>query len=184
MRLVATSGSGETGAASPPSETTAPSLSSTTSTPRKGRTTLLYAGVVIVVAVVLVVGYYAATGRIHGGTTGTSRTVLVPAETVYSIPGSQFDAIQILASGNETLNGTFYNDLWVILYVMTPAELEHLARQLVVAGYSWTSGPVANETITHLNLVIQPGPWDFVIYNPAPFNSTVIGFYTDLTLTS
>ncbi len=147
------------------------------------RSTLLYAVLAIVVVVIIIVGYYAAVGKIHAGNTGSSGTVLVPSQTVDSIPGGQFDAIELLATSNCTLNGTFYDVLEIYLYLMTPAELEHLARTLVVGGYEWTSGEVDNGTITHLNLAIPVGASDFVILNPELFNETYVGFYSNLILT-
>lgn len=152
------------------------------SSPRKPRPRIwLYAVVAVVIVVVMVLGYYALIGGFTPGS-GSSKSVLIPKGTAYSLPGGQLNAVTFIADSTSTLNGTFYDVLEIILYTMTPTQFQEFLRTNVLAGYEWTSGPIANETVYNLDLTVPAGAWDFVFDNPNLVNTTIIGFYTDLTL--
>jgi hypothetical protein len=146
-----------------------------------------------VVVVALVLGAFAFTDGFGLGKKSDT-TVLVPAGTTYSLPGQQYNAIAMNLQKTGMVSGTFANTLGITLYTMTPAELLELSRTGVVSGYSWTSGRIANLTVTHLSLTFQVGEWDLVFLNqdgPTPdpfnlpsFNTTSVAFYTELTLTT
>ena len=142
--------------------------------------TYLIVAVVIVVAVILAA--YVLTGGFHSNHTSNAE-VLVPIHTVDVIPTYQFDAIDVSVSSTSEINGTFFVTFALVIYTMTPAQVESLARTGVVSGYEWTSGEVQNDSIYTLGVSIPPGAWDLVFYNPSPINNTAIGFYSDLTLT-
>ena len=146
-----------------------------------------------VVVALVIVGAYFFTDGFHFSS-GSKPTVLVQAGTSYPIPGLQFNAIAINVQKTSMISGTFTNTEGITLYTMTPSELLSLSKTGVVGTYDWTSGRIANLTVTNLDLSFQPGGWDLVFYNtngPTPYpltfpnyNTTYIGFYTDLTLSS
>ncbi len=156
--------------------------------PRPAQLTWRTIVAVATISVVLVVGgAYALTGGFHKA--AAQPLVLVPAHEWYSLPGEQFAAVAFVAGGASVLNGTFTNTEGVTLYLMTPAELLNLSKKGVVEGYEWTSGWISNNTVTTLDLAVAAGHWDFVWLNPdSPIEwnpgltTTVIGFYTDFTL--
>jgi len=135
------------------------------------------------VAIGLVGAAYVLSGGFHFG--AASSTVLVHKGTYYSLPGGQFNALAFSVSKASVLNGTFTNTYGINLYTMTPSELVSLAKTGVVGGFAWSSGRIANLTVTNLNLDVAAGQWDLVFLNadnPSPLNTTIVGFYTDLTV--
>lgn len=149
------------------------------------------AAIAVVVILVLILGAYVATDGFHLASR-ESTTVLVPAGTLDTLPGQQFDDLAIHLTTAGTVSGTFSNTLGITLYTMTPTELLSLSKTGLVSGYVWTSGRIANLTVTDLSLTFQAGEWDLVFLNgdgPSPnpllypnFNTTSVAFYTDLTL--
>jgi hypothetical protein len=155
--------------------------------PKRG---VLRTGVIaIAIVAVLVAGTFVFTDGFHVSR-GSSAAVLLPAKSFYSIPGGQYNAIAFHAESTAVINGTFTNTKGITLYTMTPAQLLSLSKTGLVDGYSWTSGRIANLTVTDLNLEVQAGQWDLLFLNadgPSPIpnpslNTTVIGFYTDLAV--
>ncbi len=157
--------------------------------PRRHRPAWVLPVVVIAVVAGLAVGGYVL---VLSREASSSRvTVLVPAQTFYSLPGQQFNAISFVTSRAETLNGTITNTEGVTVYLMTPAQVVHLSTEGSVGTYSWSSGLLANLTVTSLSVPVPAGQWNVVFWNPlAPSEAnpsqttTTIGFYTALILTA
>ena len=149
-------------------------------------------GAYVVVAVVIVIGMlvaaYALSDGFHRPASGASNTVLVQEGTIDTVPVGQFDAINLaVPSGNSTVNGTIIDSYGLELFTMTPAQFQYLAVKGVFNGFQWTSGVIANDTVTNVNLVFGPGSWVVVFYNPNPIPTaltTSVGFYTNLVLIS
>jgi hypothetical protein len=142
---------------------------------------------VIVIVVGLIIAAYALNVLFHKPSSSTpTKTILAQEGTFYSIPVSQFNGIAFQNSGTAVVNGTFSNTYPLILYTMTPTQFENLSKKGVVPGYEWTSGTIGGNTVTNLNLVVQPGAWVLVFLNPStnPITgvTTLVGFYSDLTL--
>jgi len=143
--------------------------------------------VAIALAAVILAAYLLTGGfGLHGK---SSPDVLVRKGTYYSLPGGQFNAVAFLTSSSDTILGTVWDTWGINIYLMTPTEVVDLAKKGVVTGYSWTSGHVANLTETDLSIVVEPGSWDLVFLNtdnpsinPIYTNVTIVGFYTDVTL--
>ncbi len=135
----------------------------------------------MVVAAGLVVGVYALMLPLHHST-ATNSEILEPQDTSYSIPAEQFNGIAFDISTTSVVNGTFYNTYGITLYTMTPAQFETFSKTGVVSGYNWTSGRIANNTITNLNIEVPPGAWELAFVNSNLLVATSIGFYSNLTL--
>lgn len=151
---------------------------------------------VVVAAVLLVVvagfGAYLVTNDVLHPK-GTSGVILIPKGKWFSIPGDQYNDVAFVAGQSSILNGTITNSGGLNLYLMTPAELLSLSKTGQVGGSTWASGRIANLTVTHLNLPVSAGSWDLVFLNSdgpvpptylgnSPLNTTIVGFWTDLTL--
>jgi len=108
--------------------------------------------------------------------------VLEPQGGLYSLPAGQLNGIAFEISSTSVVNGTFYTSYGITLYTMTPTQFESLTKTGVVGGYNWTSGRIANNTITQLNVVVPPGSWDLAFVNGNPLVGTLVAFYSDLTL--
>jgi hypothetical protein len=147
--------------------------------PQRRRT--LYVAVTVLVALAIIGSVLVLTGGVRSSR-GTNASVLVPVDTVFTIPGSQYNALTFLVSTNSTISGTITNSFGLVLYTLTPSELVSLAKTGSVPGYEWTSGSIANQAITHIHVTVPAGSWDFVFVNPNVYNTTVVGFWTDLTL--
>jgi len=140
--------------------------------------------VAIVIAIALVGAAYALTDGFRL-TKSNTNVVLVPRGSYYSLPGGQFNALAFGVTQSSVLTGTFTNTLGVTVYLMTPSEVVNLGKFGTVSGYAWSSGRIANLTVTSLNVPVQPGQWDVLFLNtnpPDPLNTTVVGFYTDLVI--
>jgi len=135
----------------------------------------------VAVVIVLVFGAYLFLETIHKPGS-SSVSVLVPKDTLFSIPGSQFNAIAFTISSNSVIEGTFYDTFGIIVYTLTPSELDHLAKTGLIPSYEWTSGKIANSSVEILNLNVSAGAWDLAFVNPNELNTTLVGFYTELTL--
>jgi hypothetical protein len=140
-----------------------------------------YVVVVIAVAVLVAGGVYLALG-VHHVTGQTGVTILAHSGTYYSLPVGQFNGVTFIINTTAEINGTFVNTYGVTLYTMTPAQFLVLVRTSVVSGYEWTSGRIPDNAIDMLNLTIQPGSWVLVFLNPNTIQTTLVGFYSDLTL--
>jgi hypothetical protein len=138
----------------------------------------------VVAAVAMISAAYALTDGFHVKSS-SGAVVLVDKGAYYSLPGGQFNAVAFGVSTTSMLNGTFTNTLGITVYTMTPDEVVALAKTGNVSSYAWSSGRIANLTVTGLDLSVGPGQWDVVFLNtnnPDPLNTTVVGFYTDLTV--
>ncbi len=113
---------------------------------------------------------------------GNSAESLIPALSYYSLPGEQYNSITFIISTSCVVNGTFTNTLGIVVYVLTPPELAALNHNGVVGQYAWSSGRIANLSVYRLDVTILPGQWALVFYNPNLINTTVVGFYTAVTL--
>lgn len=141
------------------------------------------AAVVIVVLLVLV--FYSLAGIYHHGTSSGTKTVLVPAETLYLLPAEQFDAVVVTTQSAALVNGTISHTGSLFLYTMTVKQEQALAINNSVSGYEWTSGLITNNlTVTYIELTVSPGNWYLIFLNPStnPNNQSSVGFLTDLTL--
>ncbi len=139
--------------------------------------------VVVVVAVVgLVIGLYGGSLRGHLSSTGSGAVVLFPDDAWYSLPADQFADAAFTINSTHVVKGTFDVIYWMQSYLMTPAELEELAFKGTVQGYSWFGGNVANGSTNHFETNVTAGTWDLVFFNPSPYNTTAIGFLSDMTL--
>jgi hypothetical protein len=137
----------------------------------------------VVVAIGLVAAAYTLTDGFHLNGSTTSAVTLIPKWTYDSIPGDQYDAVAFVVHATSQLNGSFTNSIGVVVYLMTPAELEALAIKGVVSGYNWTSGQVPSLTLYGLKVKVTVGSWDLVFLNPDPLNTTVVDFWTTVTET-
>ena len=147
-----------------------------------------YVVVIVVVVAGAAGGAYFFTAGFHAPGTASSGKVLVPDGTQYSIPVGQYNAVSFIITGNATVTGTIYEAFGLQLYRMTPAQYEHLVVTLnYSAGWEWTSGPLANNTVYNLSMTAPAGQWELVFANPnglQTFLTTLVGFYTNLVLTS
>lgn len=154
----------------------------------KRNTRLVTVAAVVIVGCAIGAAYVLTDGFVPAGSSGTE--VLLPAKAYYSIPGAQYNAIAFLVQKTSVVTGTFTNTKGITLYQMTPAELLSLSKTGNIGNFSWTSGRIANLTVTDLSLTVQPGSWDLVFFNsdnPSPvlnpnLNTTIVGFYTNLTV--
>ena len=158
----------------------APVLSLPSGVKSSGRSRILTVGA-IVIAIGLVLGAYVIVEVTHKSVS-SSVSVLVAKDTLYSIPGSQFNAIAFTISSNSVIQGTFSDTFGIVVYTLTPAELDHLAKTGLIPTYEWTSGTIANDSVENLVVKVSPGAWDLAFVNPNPLNTTLVGFYTELTL--
>lgn len=154
--------------------------------PRAHRGNPIYTGIVVVILVVAVVLAYVLTGGFHSsnGSSGSSSTVLIPRGTGYSYNIGQFNGINFVISSESRIQGELNSTHGVAIYILTPAEFEYLVKNLTVGQYVWTSGVVADQSIYHLNVTVQPGQWVLSFVNPNVSWPTGIGFYSDVTLTT
>ncbi len=129
-------------------------------------------------AIVLIAGVYVLTSP----TARASAVVLVPYHTVYSISGGQLNAVDFTIQTTSVVNGTFTNTLGIIVYIFTPEELVNLTLKGQVTGYQWTSGVIANLTVDSIDVTVTPGAWDLTFVNPNLFNTTIVGFWSNVTL--
>lgn len=144
-----------------------------------------YVAVAVTIVVVVIVLAYVLTGGFQRPS-GSSTTVLVPADTVFSLPVDQFSGVSFIISTNATLNGTISESYGLQLYTMSPPQYQHLLTKGNLSGYEWTSGVLPNDTIYNIELTVPPGAWVLVFANPnnpQTLLSTSVGFFTDLTLT-
>ncbi len=130
-----------------------------------------------------------AVGVAHRGSPVSASKVLIPADSYYKLPADQFSAVAFIATEQSTLSGTFTSTAGINVYTMTPAEVVSLARTGLVSDYSWTSGHLANLTVTNLSVSVPAGSWNLVFLNtdnptlnPIWTNVTIVGFYTDITI--
>jgi hypothetical protein len=135
----------------------------------------------VVVATVIVGAAFVLTNGFHPSKVSTSED-LVPALAYYSLPGQQYNSITFIVGSNSVINGTFTNTIGIAVYILSPTELAALNHNGVVSGYTWSSGTIANLTVYHLGASVVPGQWSLVFYNPNLVNTTVVGFYTAVTL--
>jgi hypothetical protein len=150
---------------------------------RKAGRRRLVVGAVVVVAIVLV-GVYVVEVRAHASS-NNSPVVLVPVNTLYSLPASQYNGIAISPSSASVINGTFYSSYGVVLYLVNPTMFHALTQTDKVSSFQWSSGGlVGNNSVVDLNVQVPSGAWVFVFLNPSIIVTTYVGFYSDLTLTS
>jgi hypothetical protein len=157
---------------------------STNSGRPRGRRWWIYEIIAVVIVVVVVVVAYTATSGFGKSSGTTSSYVLIPKNTLDSIPAQQFDAVQLAVSEASIVTGSFYNSHEVFVYVMTPTDFHTLTVKDTVQGYNWTSGAVQGNGIYTVDVSIDVGPWDLVFYNPSTINTTALAFYSALTLTA
>lgn len=132
----------------------------------------------------LVLSVYFIEERAHS-TNSTMSEVLVPKNTLFSIPPTQFNSISINITTNSVINGTFYSNYGVDLYVLTPSAFHTLTVDGKVPSSEWSSGGlVGNASTVFLNLDVPTGAWVLVYLNPSRIVTSYVGFYTDLTLSS
>lgn len=141
-----------------------------------------YLVVVVVIVVAVILAAYVLTGGFTSKTSSKT-VVLVPVHTVDALPAGQFDTIAFEISSTSSVNGSFFVTFQLVIYTMTPTQLQSFAKSGTVNGYEWTSGEVQNDSIYTLGISVGPGAWDLVFDNPSLINNTAIGFYSDLTLT-
>jgi len=159
-----------------------PSSAPPTKKPR--RRSWIYAVVAFAVVIAVILAAWTLTGGFGTKKNVGSPTVLDPEGTYFTIPGGQFNAVTLLATANATIQGTFTNTYGIILYTMNPTQFHHLVISggNASAGYEWTSGTVGRGIVYKLDVTVPPGPWDLAFVNPSPINTTLVGFYSDLTL--
>ncbi|HTP54389.1 MAG TPA: hypothetical protein VML94_05460 [Thermoplasmata archaeon] len=152
--------------------------------------------IVVVVAVILIAGSIVGAYSVTGGfrtSRATGPAVLLPELAYYTLPGGQFNAVDFTAQGPSVVNGTFENTEGITLYQMTPAQALSLSKTGVVGTYEWTSGRIANLTVTNLNLQVPAGAWSLIFLNadnPGVYvggaftNTTIVTFFTPFILVS
>jgi len=133
-----------------------------------------------VVAVALLLTAYTVTGGFRSST--VPRTALIPKDDYYSITGGQFNDVAFSVQSTSVVNGTFTNTLGIIVYLLTPAQLNYLATKGNVSSYDWSSGQIPNLEVYDLNVEVESGQWDLAFVNPSLVNTTVVGFWTDITV--
>ena len=148
---------------------------------RRGRPYALMMAVSVAVVVAVAAGFVLTDG-FHFGTRSAT-TVLIGQGSYYSLPGSQYNSVEFTTSGSAVLHGTFSDTLGVTVYVFTPAELVDLSIHNTLDGYAWTSGQVANLSVTTIDVPVTAGEWELTFINPNTYNTTVVGFYTAVTVT-
>ena len=136
----------------------------------------------MVVAVALGSGVYFLT-TFHHISSGSGKLVLEKEGSYYTMPVGQFNGITFIVNESSVINGTFFNTYGVDLFQMTPAQYLEFTRTTHLSGYEWNVNVTA-ETIYNLNLTVQPGAWVIAFVNPSPTQTTLVGFYTDLTLST
>jgi len=137
----------------------------------------------VVAAIIVVSAAYVLTDGFHLQSKSTELN-LIPAQSYYSIPGGQYNAITFVAHTTSVVTGTFTNTLGVVVYLLDPAQIKALNHNGTVGAYNWSSGPIANLTVYNLHANVPEGPWSVVFLNPNQFNTTVVGFYTAIQLKS
>ena len=136
----------------------------------------------VVVAVALGSGVYFLT-TFHHGSSGSGKLVLEKEGSYYTMPVGQFNGITFIVNESSIINGTFFNTYGVDLFQMTPTQYLEFTRTTHLSGYEWNVNVTA-ETIYNLDLTVQPGAWVIAFVNPSPTQTTLVGFYTDLTLST
>jgi hypothetical protein len=167
--------------ASPPGDSGAASSSPPTdlSGLRRPRRTPVVLGMVsVAVAIGLVGGAYVLTDGFYLRHGGTATVTVIPQWTYDSLPGGQYDASAFVAHATSRISGSFTNSNGIVVYLMTPVQLELLDEKGVVDSYDWTSGSVHDLTLYNLTFAVTTGPWDIVLLNPDPINVTVVDFWT------
>lgn len=149
--------------------------------PARSRTRFYVAAVVVIVAVAIALAYVLSGGFTHPS--GSSVEVLVPSGTAYAIPGGQFNGITLVLTAPAIVNATLINTFGLVLYTMNTTQYQSFVKTDILAGYQWTSGTIANETVYNLNLSLPAGSWVLAFVDPSQVNPTNVGFYSDLTLT-
>ncbi len=141
--------------------------------PGSGHLWTFAAAAIVIVVVIAAVAAYAIHDASHssGGSTGTR---LAPSGANFTISPDQYNAITFVAKSNGSVNGTIYEAAGLVIYLMTPAELEYLSIKGNVSGYAWTSGELGDFVEYALQIPVVQGAWDVVFLNP---NAVV----TDLT---
>jgi hypothetical protein len=147
-----------------------------------GRRSPLVALVAIVAVVAVVAALFVVTNGFRGR--AGSGDELIPALSYYSLPAEQYNDVAFIAHSTSVINGTFTNSLGLIVYIMTPSQIASLNHNGVVGTYNWSSGPIPEQQAYGLRVTVQPGQWNLVFLNPntAAINTTVVGFYTAVTL--
>jgi len=151
---------------------------------RRGKMVAVGLGALVVAAALF--GAYGATG---GFWTSASPAIeyLVPKDSLYSLPGGQFFDVSLNVQKSTTVSGQFTNTKGITLYVMTPTEVTYLSEKGTVGSYYWTSGRIANLTLTNFNYTFAPGQWGLVflnadnpsLVNPS-INTTIVTIYSGL----
>jgi len=150
--------------------------------PRRGGRRWWLVAAVVVVAIALV-AVYVVEVRAHSGS--SSAAVLVPVNTVDSIPSTQFDGIAVSTASSSVINGSFYSTYGVVLYLMSPSDFHAMTVSLKVAGFEWSSNAlVGNNSIVYLNVQVPSGAWVFVLLNPSLVVTTLVAFYSDLIMSA
>ena len=147
--------------------------------------TRTYVVAAVVIVVLLVIAFYSLVGFYPHATSSGTKSVLVPVDTLYSLPAEQFDAVVVTTQSTALVNGTFSHTGSLVLYTMTVKQEQALAINDSVSGYEWTSGLITdNLTITYIELNLAPGNWYLIFLNPStnPNDSSSVGFLTDLTV--
>ena len=142
----------------------------------------LYVVTVVVVAALLGSGVYFIT-TLHQGSSGSGKLVLQKEGSYYTLPAEEFNGITFIVNESSVINGTFFNTYGVDLFQMTPTQYLTFTRSAHLSGYEWNANVTA-ETIYDLNLTVPPGAWVLAFVNPNTTQTTLVGFYTDLTLST
>lgn len=155
--------------AAPPEDISAPPLAGrrdpkgAPTSPR--RTWPFFVLAVILVIVIAGVAAYEIHIGTHasGGGTGTQ---LAPRGANFTISPEQFNAIDFVTKSNASVNGTIYEAGGLVVYLMTPAELDYLSVKGNISGYAWTSGGLGDYAEYGLSISVAPGAWDVVFLSP------------------
>ncbi len=116
----------------------------------------------VVVAGVAVYAIHNASHTSGGG----SGTLLEPSGANYTISPGQYNAITFVTKSDGSVNGTIYEAGGLVIYLMTPEELQHLAIYGNISGYAWTSSNLGNYAEFQLSIPVTPDSWDVVFLNP------------------
>lgn len=158
---------------------------SSSASPRSKRGSQILPVLAVVLVIVVVGAAFVATDGFRL-TRASSTDDLIPALSYFSLPAEQYNDVAFVAHSESVINGTFTNTLGVIVYLFTPAQIAALNHNDTVGSYAWSSGQIAGLSVYGLALTVQPGEWNLVFFNPntAAVNTTVVGFYTAVTLKS
>lgn len=146
------------------------------------RPSRIYAVATVVVAVIVIVAAIAIIDGVHRKPASSSGQVVTAEGTIYYIPVGQYNAISVTPSVSSILQGSFKCTYPVTLYTMDGSQFQGFV-EFDKLNYTWTFGPVQNNTVIHFSAPIPAASTSLVFVDPSNVHAVTLVFYSNVTLT-